>query len=146
MNLQTRTVVAKRPARRRGGDSASWSLKLYIFLYLLAMAAIVFGIANYRIGLNRKINDLQRAANRAQREIYELDRDIQALKLARERLSGWEHIRTQIAAQKLPFREAEPLQVRRFTVRRRTDISGRVVAGGERVPAPGTPQLSLVRP
>ena len=86
-------------------------------MYLLVVVSVVFGVANYRIDLNRKINDLQKAGNRAKQEKYELERDIQALKIDRERLSSWENVRSRIARYNLPFRAAEPRQVRLLTIK-----------------------------
>ena len=117
MKLQTRHTAARKPARNRKKDQKSWALKLYILIYLLMVVSVVFGVANYRIDLNRKINDLQKAGNRAKQEIYELERDIQALKIDRERLSSWENVRSRIARYNLPFRAAEPRQVRLLTVK-----------------------------
>jgi len=147
MNIQSRTTN-RRGARRRQGAAISWSTRMYIFLYLLLMSALLFGIANYRIGLNRQLTDLQRETNRVKTEIYELDRDIQALKISRERLSSWDNIRTQIARHDLKFRAPDPQQVRQLTVRRRVAVSDRVVTGYAEPSraAENAPRLSLNRP
>ncbi len=148
MNIQSRTIAHRRTPRRRQGAAISWSTKLYIFLYLLLMSALLFGIANYRIGLNRQLNDLRRETNRVKSEIYELDRDIQALKIARERLSSWDNIRAQIARHNLQFRAPDPSQVRKLTVRHRVDVSGRIAADYTEQPRgmETAPRLSLNRP
>ncbi len=117
MKLQTRHVASRAPVRKRNKDQKSWALKLYILMYLLVVVLVVFAVANYRIDLNSKINDLQRASNRAKHEIYELERDIQALKIDRERYSSWANVRRRIAYYKLPFRPAEAHQVRLLTVK-----------------------------
>ena len=117
MKLQTRHVASKAPVRKRNKDQKSWALKLYILVYLLVVVLTVFAVANYRIDLNSKINELQRASNRAQQEIYELERDIQALKIDRERYSSWANVRSRIARYNLPFRPSEPRQVRMLTIR-----------------------------
>ena len=117
MKLQTRHTAARRPVSSRKKDQKSWVTKLYILMYLLVVVSVVFGVANYRIDLNRKINDLQKAGNRAKQEKYELERDIQALKIDRERLSSWENVRSRIARYNLPFRAAEPRQVRLLTIK-----------------------------
>ncbi len=118
MNLQSRHVASKRPAaRRRGKDQKSWAVKLYVLLYLLVVISVFFGVANYRIDLNRKISNLQRSTNRAKQEIYELERDIQALKIEYQRLSSLEHVNKCIARYKMPFRASDPRQVRYFAVK-----------------------------
>lgn len=117
MKLQSRHTAARRPVRSRKKDRKSWAVKLYILVYLLVVVSVVFGVANYRIDLNRKINDLQKASNRTKQEIYELERDIQALKIDRERLSSWGNVRSRIARYNLPFRAAEPRQVRLLTIK-----------------------------
>lgn len=117
MKLQTRHVASRAPVRKRNKDQKSWALKLYILMYLLVVVLVVFAVANYRIDLNSKINDLQRASNRAKHEIYELERDIQALKIDRERYSSWSNVRRRIAYYNLPFRAAEAHQVRLLTIK-----------------------------
>lgn len=118
MNLQSRRTNTRQPVKRRNGkDQKSRALKLYIVAYLLMVILVLFSALNYRIDLNRKINDLERAYNRTQQEIFELDRDIQSLKVAHEDLSNPRNIRRRIAEYRLPLRESEPQQVRFFTVR-----------------------------
>lgn len=112
MKLQTRNVPARRPARRNGKSNGSLSFKLYILAYLLVVVTVIFGVANYRIDLNRKIEALQNAENSAKQEIFELERDIQALKVTRQRLTSWDHINGKISAYQLPLRPANPQQVR----------------------------------
>lgn len=117
MKLQTRHVASRTPVRKRNRDQKSWAFKLYILVYLLVVVSVVFGVANYRIDLNSKISDLQRAGNRAKHEIYELERDIQALKIEKERLASWENVRSRIARYNLPFRAAESHQIRLLTIK-----------------------------
>lgn len=128
MNLQSRHVAAKRPtARRRGKDQKSWAVKLYVMVYLLVVISIFFGVANYRIDLNRKISNLQRSTNLAKQEIYELEREIQALKIDYQRFSSLEHVNKCIARYNLPFRASDPRQVRYFAVK--PGIKSRAAAG-----------------
>ncbi len=122
MKLQTRHVASKAPVRKRNKDQKSWALKLYILVYLLVVVLTVFAVANYRIDLNSKISNLQRASNRAKQEIYELERDIQSLKVDRERYSSWSNVRSRIAHYNLPFRPLEPRQVRMLTVRNHRNL------------------------
>lgn len=118
MKLQARSTTARRtPLRRRGKDQKSWKFKFCTLLYLLVVVSVFFGVANYRIDLNRKISDLQRLHNRTKQDIHELERDIQALKVARDRLSSWNNVRSKIAYYKMPFRAAESQQVRFFAVK-----------------------------
>ena len=117
MKLQAQRTAAAKPVRSRKKDQKSWAAKLYILVYLLATVSIIFAVANYRIDLNRKINNLQKSTNRAKQEIYELERDIQALKNKREQLTSWANIRSQIARYNLPFRPADHRQIRMLTVR-----------------------------
>ena len=117
MNLQRHSTKLSRSNVRRGREHKSWAFKFYVLIYLLMVASVFFGAVNYRIDLNRKINDLRRASSRAKVEIYELERDIQALKLDKERLCSADNINRCIAAYNLPLRQAVPGQVRYFTVR-----------------------------
>lgn len=116
MNLQSRNVVLSRGGTKRGKEQKSWAFKFYVLLYLLVTASVFFGAANYRIDLNRKINELRRSSSRAKLEIYEMERDIQALKLAKQQLSSPENIRKRIAEYNMQFRPYEASQVRYFTV------------------------------
>ena len=117
MKLQPQRTTARKPVRSRKKNDSSWASKLYILLYLLVTVSIIFAVANYRIDLNRKINDLQKAANRSKQEIYELERDIQALKNKREQLTSWSNVRSQIARYNLPFRPADHRQIRLLTIK-----------------------------
>ena len=117
MSLRTQKVTARPQARKRGKSQKSLVGKFYVLIYLLMVSAVFFGVMNYRIDLNRKISNLQRISNRAKQEIYELERDIQALKVERNRLSSWENVRSKIAEYKLPFRASSPRQVRHFAVK-----------------------------
>lgn len=117
MKLQAQRTAAAKPVRSRKKDQKSWAAKLYILVYLLATVSIIFAVANYRIDLDRKIKNLQKSTNRAKQEIYELERDIQALKNKREQLTSWSNVRSQIARYNLPFRAADHRQIRMLTVR-----------------------------
>ena len=117
MKLQTRSVASKRPVRRRGQEQKSWKSKFCTLVYLLVVVLVIFGVANYRVDLNCKISELQRANNRAKQEIAELERDIQALKVNRDRLASWSNVRSKLAQHKMPFRAAESRQVRYFAVK-----------------------------
>ena len=117
MKLQTRNVTAKRAARRGGKGNGSLSFKLYVLLYLLVVIIVIFGVFNYSIDLNRKIDKLQREESRAKQEIFELERDIQALKVTRQQLTSWNHVNRKISAYQLPLRPADPQQVRYLAVK-----------------------------
>lgn len=130
MNLRTQKVAAKPPARRRGKSQKSLAGKFYVLMYLLVVCAVFFGVMNYRIDLNRKISNLQRLSNRTKQEIYELERDIKALKIEHNRLCSWENVRGKIAEYKLPFRASTPRQVRSFAVRHRNFHGGQNSNGG----------------
>ena len=120
MKLQPRKTNTRPSAarRRNGKEQKSLAVKLYVLFYLLMMVSVLFAAANYRIDLNRKISNMERAYNRTQQEIFELDRDIQALKVSRQHLYGWSSISTRIAEHGLPLRHSEHQQVRYFTVKR----------------------------
>ena len=117
MNLQSRRTNTRQPVKRRNGkEQKSLAFKLYIVAYLLMVILVLFAAFNYRIDLNRQISNMERAQNRTQQEIYELERDIQSLKVAHEDLSDPKNIRRRMAEYRLPLRESEPQQVRFFTV------------------------------
>ena len=111
MNLQRRTMPARRTANCRK-EQKSWAFKFYLLIYMLVAATVFFGSLNYRVDLNRKIADMQRSRVASQHEIEAMDREIQALKVTRERLSSWENVSKRIAEYKLPLRQAESHQIR----------------------------------
>lgn len=127
MKLQTHNVPLPRQNRRQKRDQKSWAVKFYILLYMLVTVTVACGVANYRIDLNRKINELYRSSQRTQREIHDLERDIQELKVEKQRLCSWENVSSRIAHYKLPFRASSTQQVRYFTVR--SSRSGSVSSG-----------------
>ena len=141
MNLQTRNMAINRKSPRRKKEKKS--NLLYVFMYLLVVATIFFGALSYKVDLNRKTNDLRRSAERAENEIKELDRDIQSLRIARERLSTWTNVKQKIAEYKMPFRASEPRQVRYFTVQYRQDSYETAGMEPLQTDVNGTEQLSM---
>jgi len=121
MKLQAHNVPLNRQSRRQKNNQKSWALKFYILLYMLVTVTVICGVANYRIDLNRKINELYRSSQGLQREIHNLDCDIKALKVEKQRLSSWDNISKKIALYKMPFRASNYQQVRYFTVRNNRD-------------------------
>ena len=111
MNLQRRNTITSRSTMRKR-EQKSWTFKFCVLLYLLIVASIFFGAVNYRIDLNRKITELQRARATTKRDMQKMDLDIQALKMQRERLASWENVKSRIAEYNLPLRESEPYQIR----------------------------------
>ena len=111
MNLQRRNLSNTRSGIRKR-EQKSWIFKFYVLLYLLIVASIFFGAVNYRIDLNRKITELQRARAATKRDMQKMDLDIQALKMQRERLASWDNVKSRIAEYNLPLRESEPHQIR----------------------------------
>ena len=111
MNLQRRNAINSRSTMRKR-EQKSWTFKFCVLLYLLIVASIFFGAVNYRIDLNRKITELQRARATTKRDMQKMDLDIQSLKMQRERLASWENVKSRIAEYNLPLRESEPYQIR----------------------------------
>ncbi len=144
MNLQRRNVTAARVNRGKK-EQKSWAFKFCVLMYLLVVASVFFGALNYRIDLNRKITELQRASGSARRDIKRMELDIQALKVQREHLTSWENVSKRIAECNLPLRPAEPQQIRYVAFKRSSTQDTAVAVNHERVNGNNSVNISEVR-
>ena len=75
---------------------------------------------NIRIYYNQKAELLNRETARVERQIHELDREIENLKKRKEQLSSFANISRKNTAYKLGLRHADPHQIRRTVLIRRS--------------------------
>ena len=87
-----------------------------IFITLAGLFAAVAGLLNTYIFLNQKITETERAIRRTQRELHQTEREIAQLRIRREQLSAWPHIRAMIARFDLRLHEAAPGQVSKIAI------------------------------
>lgn len=117
MNIRARNLQA---GKRRGRNAANdfVSIKLWTLFNLIVICAAAFAIANYRIALNQNIAAIEKETARYEQTIHQLDREIASLRVQKEQLSSWTHIRTQIARLGLDLRQPVPHQVQRLAIMR----------------------------
>ncbi len=115
MNIQSGKFKRESAARRntRGGSVGAKLVTVAKFsLIIIAIA----GLLNGYIYLNQKITETERSIQRVQREIERTDREIAQLRISRERLRSWPHVRDMIARFDLKLRQPAPGQVTRMAV------------------------------
>ena len=114
MNIQpgkNKCVRKSRPVQQGspGGKLAA------VFRFAFVVAAVA-GLLNTYIFLNQKITETERAIRSTERELTRTEREIAQLRIRREQLSRWEHIRAKIAQFNLGLREPSPGQVGRMAL------------------------------
>ena len=114
MNIQpgkTKCVRKARPARQGSlGEKLS-----AVFRFAFVVGAVA-GLLNIYIFLNQKITETERSIRRTQRELHQTEREIAQLRIRREQLSAWPHIRAMIARFDLRLHEAAPGQVSKIAI------------------------------
>ena len=114
--IKTRNVTA---ARRRGGAaraSAGFWVRLGILVQVMALLGGIFVLFSYRVSLGEKLTATARETAKVKREIHELDREIEALRIKKEDYSRWSYIKGQIDRYQLGLRVADPVQRRQLAV------------------------------
>ncbi|MDD5727894.1 MAG: hypothetical protein PHV59_04935 [Victivallales bacterium] len=115
MNIQAINLKsAKR--RRRTVSKSGVTGKIYIVAAFLLVFGGLAVCLNYRTWLNKNIARIDKESAQCNRKLHELDREIENLRLARESLSGWPHIRGRIAQLQLKLRLPASAQVQHFVV------------------------------
>ena len=110
MNIQpgkNKCVRKSRPVQQGspGGKLAA------VFRFAFVVAAVA-GLLNTYIFLNQKITETERAIRRT----HQTEREIAQLRIRREQLSAWPHIRAMIARFDLRLHEAAPGQVSKIAI------------------------------
>ncbi|WP_176011957.1 hypothetical protein [Victivallis sp. Marseille-Q1083] len=119
MNIQARTIQSRK-SRPRGGAKGSLAVKLWMLFNVILLLGAAFVIVNYRIALNQKIADVQKETTALQNKLHTTDREIEALRIKREKLTSWDQIRARITAYQLPLIQPEPHQVQQLVLRNPT--------------------------
>ena len=128
MNIQARSLKLNK-TRKKKDTRQEWGRKLgFVFSLILVMGAF-FLIANYRISLNQNVAALDRESDKIVRQIAQLDREIENLRLKKEKLSSWPHIKERIQKFNLALRMPEPFQVQTLKI---NDPTGKDNNSGER--------------
>jgi cell division protein FtsB len=129
MNIQARSLKLNR-SRKKNNTRQELGAKLgFVFTIILVMGAF-FLIANYRISLNQNVAALDRESDKIVQQIAQLDREIENLRVKKEKLSSWPHIKDRIQKFNLALRMPEPFQVQSLKIN--YDSTGKDNNSGER--------------
>lgn len=114
MNIQP----GKLKKQRRSSQHAASSLgaRLGAVIKFALFLGVIAAFLNIYIYLNQKISETELAIRKTASRIDWTEREIAQLRIRREELSRWEHIRTKIAQFKLELREPAPGQVGRMAL------------------------------
>ena len=110
MNLHVRNFKTDESAGRRKGKTGAASY-LSVIAKVLFFGIAVFVVVTLRISINEKIEKLNRQAALVKVRIHEMDREIENMKIDRERLTCWPHIKKKIEGFNLALRFPSPEQV-----------------------------------
>lgn len=126
MNLQIRenhrrkTVRSSRSQRKAFGFSKA-------LLHMLILGVILFALVTMRISLADQTAKDNRIAASLKSQIHQYERELEHLKLKREALTSWTHVRAKIKQYNLALSAPEPLQVMQVVIDRRSnpaDVGG----------------------
>ena len=104
MNIQARNI--RRSPRQKSRAGASLKARMLTILNIAIFCGAVFVIANAKIALNQEISDTEKKIARLKSEITQHDLELEQLRIEKETLTSWPHIRGRIQAFRLPLRPA----------------------------------------
>ncbi len=114
MNIQPGKLKRQRKSTQHGamklGARLGAVIKFALFLGIIA------AFLNIYIYLNQRIAETDLAIRETKKRLHQTEREIAQLRIQREELSRWEHIRAKIAQFKLGLREPAPGQVGRMAL------------------------------
>lgn len=87
------------------------------FFKIIVIAVLIFLVLNARITLMSKTTILSKNINQIQSRIQTFNRDIAHLRVEKETLCGWKHIKQKIRQFNLALQVPDPYQVRHLGVR-----------------------------
>ncbi len=113
MNIQSGKVRGGKPRTKSGSSIGSRLATAFkVFLVLFGVG----GLANAYIYCNQKIAETGREIRRTEREIHNTEREIANLRVRREQLAAWPHIRRQLDRFALKLNAPDPRQVQRLMI------------------------------
>ncbi|MDD5698669.1 MAG: hypothetical protein PHH77_08635 [Victivallaceae bacterium] len=115
MNIQAINLKSTR-RRRQAAARAVVADRIYLVGGLLLFFGIIALSLNYRTWLNKNIAQVDKQTQAYRKKIHELDRELENLRLHKESLSNWPHIRARIAALQLNLRLPQPAQLQHLAV------------------------------
>lgn len=114
MNIQPGKLKKQRRSRQHAASSLGARLGAVIKFALFL--GVIAAFLNIYIYLNQKISETELAIRKTASRIDWTEREIAQLRIRREELSRWEHIRVKIAQFNLELREPAPGQVNRMAL------------------------------
>ena len=114
MNIQPGKLKKQRKSAQTAASTLGARLAAVVkFAFFLVIIAAFLNIYIY---LNQKISETDRAIRKTGQQIEKTEREIAQLRIRREQLSRWEHIRGKIEQFRLGLREPAPGQVGRMAL------------------------------
>ncbi|MBQ4106911.1 MAG: hypothetical protein IJC73_04960 [Lentisphaeria bacterium] len=110
MNIQSGKM--RTADSRTGNRQPSVGRRAAAIVKLLCVLVLAGGLANAYIYLTQKITETDREIRKTQHEIHLVDRELDSLRVRREKFTAWPHIRDSIAKYNLKLHLAEPGQIR----------------------------------
>ena len=115
MNIQSGKVRSTSAARRQASTSSFGRKAAAVFQVVLVLL-LIGGLANAYIYLNQKITETDRKIRQVNANIHQVEREIETLRVRREKFTAWPHIRESIARFNLQLRPAENGQVQKLAI------------------------------
>ena len=115
MNIQSAKQRSTR-TKVRTPQHSPVSGKLAMVGKFLFAAAAVAALLNVYIYLNQKIAETQRQIRKTERVLHETEREIAQLRIQREQLMAWPHIKNMIARFDLKLHGPNPGQVATMSI------------------------------
>lgn len=126
MNIQARNI--RRSPSRNSRAGSSLKPRMLTIFNIAILCGAVFLIANAKIALVQEISDTEKKIARLKSEINKHDLELEQLRIEKETLTSWPHIRNRIQAFNLPLRPAWAEQTRPLAVSARREIEPAVSA------------------
>ncbi|MDR0931749.1 MAG: hypothetical protein LBM70_01845 [Victivallales bacterium] len=114
MNIQSGTLRKQRKITHRSG--VSLGTRLTALLKFAALLVVIALCLNMYIYLNQRISETDRSIRQTVKQLEQTNREIAQLRIRREQLSRWEHIRAKIEQFQLGLHEPSPGQVSRMAL------------------------------
>ncbi len=107
--------------KRRNHSSSEFSGPIILGILLLLLPALaLFGIVNLRVAYNQEADRLNRIKTETSGKLHQLDRELELLRVEKEKFSRWPHIQRKIVQFGLALRPADYRQVKILPMQKRS--------------------------
>lgn len=114
MNIQPGRLKRQRKSTQH--STARFGARLGAVVKFALFLGVIAAFLNIYIYLNQRISETDLAIREADKRLHQTERETAQLRIQREKLSSWEHIRVKIAQFNLGLREPAPGQVKRMAL------------------------------